>query len=286
MKQDLDFTFLFTNNKLRIGITWFLVLIENLLIALIPLFIGRAIDALLQQRADALLETAVVMFVLVIVAVIRRLYDTRIYGTMRVNFGAELVKRKRAQPVSQVNARLDMSREIVDFLEEHVPELLTAIMQLVVSIVILWTYQVQLGIGALALLLAMGLLYLLFHQRFFKLNSSLNAQKEQQVDVLELRSSRPVLAHLRRLRRAEVKLSDTEAILYGLLFLLMFSFVLFSLVTAAQIDAVTAGAIFTILSYSWEFVESSIALPASLQQWTRLAEIRQRLNSETVASPS
>lgn len=279
MKQDLDFSFLFANNKLRIGVTWFLVLIENLLIALIPLFIGRAIDALLEQRADALLETAVVMVVLVVVAVIRRVYDTRIYGTMRVHFGAELVKRKSALPVSQTNARLDMSREIVDFLEEHVPELLTAIMQLVVSIVILWSFQVDLGIGALGVLIGMALLYLMFHRRFYNLNSALNAQKEKQVSVLERGASRPVLAHLRRLRRAEVKLSDTEAALYGMLFLFMFGFVLFSLVTASQIDGITAGAIFTILSYSWEFVESSIALPASLQQWTRLAEIRRRLNS-------
>ena len=42
----------------RILITWLLVLIENVLLALLPLFIGRAIDALLDGQAGALLEVA------------------------------------------------------------------------------------------------------------------------------------------------------------------------------------------------------------------------------------
>ena len=58
----------------------------------------------------------------------------------------------------------------------------------------------------------------------------------------------------------------------------MFAFVLTNLWLASTIAAVTAGTIFAILSYSWELVDSGVTLPAVLQQWTRLSEIRERIN--------
>ena len=87
-----------------------------------------------------------------------------------------------------------------------------------------------------------------------------------------------------RLRRCEVRLSDTEAIMYGTIFALMFAFILTNLWFASTIDAVTAGMIFAILSYSWELVESGATLPAVLQQWTRLTEIRERINETSAAT--
>ena len=283
LQGTLDVGLLFRHFRGRILVTWFLVLLENVLWALVPLFIGRAIDALLAQEIHALWEVAGIMLALLLVATGRRFYDTRAYGTMRVQFGAELVHRAKDSPVSQVNARLGMSREMVDFLEGYVPGLLTGVVQLIVSIGILWSFDLRLGLSALITLLAMVLLYALSHQRFFKLNADLNAQTEKQVAILEERKPESIFVHLKRLRRCEVRLSDTEALLYGTIYAAMFGFVLTNLWFAANIPDITAGSIFAILSYSWEFVESGIALPVVLQQWTRLTEIRERLNEEARA---
>ncbi len=274
---------LFRHFRWRILVTWFLVLLENTLLALIPLFIGRAIDALLAKTPGALLELGGVLLALIAVATARRVYDTRSYGTMRVRFGAELVGRISDRPVSQVNARLDMGREMVDFLEAYVPGLLTAVVQVIVSIAILWSFDLRLGLSAFVVIVAMAVLYALFHNRFFRLNGDLNTQREKQVDVLEQRHPASLLDHLMRLRRCEVRLSDTEAMLYAGLFAGMFAFIVMNLWLASTIPAVTAGTIFAILSYSWELVESGITLPIVLQQWSRLTEIRQRLNEAAVS---
>lgn len=278
MLGTLDVALLFRYHRWPVVVTWLLVLLENTLLALIPLFIGRAIDALLGNESGALWEIAGVMAALIFVASGRRAYDTRCYGTMRVRFGAEVVNRIGDRPVSQVNARLDMSREMVDFLEGHVPELLTALVQVVVSITILWTFDSRLGLSALAVFAGLVMVYAVFHRRFYRLNSDLNTQTEQQVTVLEQRKPASLLAHLERLRQCEVRLSDTEVFLYAGIFGGMFTFVLTNLWLASTIPAVTAGMIFAILSYSWELVESGITLPAVLQQWSRLSEIRERLN--------
>ena len=278
MQGTLDVALLLRHHRWPVVFTWALVLVENTLLALIPLFIGRAIDALLAGQPGALWEIAAVMAALILVASARRAYDTRCYGTMRVRFGAEVVRRIVERPVSQVNARLDMSREMVDFLEAHVPELLTAAVQLVVSIVILWSFDSRLGVAALTTIVGLAAVYALFHGRFYRLNGDLNSQTEQQVAILERREPSSLLGHLRRLRRCEVRLSDTEVLLYAVIFGGMFTLILTNLWLASTIPAVTAGTIFAILSYSWELVESGITLPVVLQQWSRLSEIRERLN--------
>lgn len=277
----LDVRLLFRHFRWRIITTWSMVLIENTLIALIPLFIGRAIDALLATQVGALWEIAGVMGALILISVGRRAYDTRAYGTMRVSFGSELVRRISDRAVSQVNARLDMSREMVDFLEGYVPELLTAVVQVLISIGILWSFDARLGISALVAIVAIGLIYAFFHRRFYTLNSNLNTQTEQQVAILEERQHASLITHLKRLRKCEVRLSDTDAVLYGTIFAGMFVFVLTNLWLASTIPAITAGVIFAILSYSWELVESGATLPMTLQQWSRLSEIRERLNENS-----
>jgi ABC-type multidrug transport system fused ATPase/permease subunit len=277
MHDILDVKYLLRYHRWPVVVTWLLVLLENTLLALIPLFIGRAIDALLANEAGALWEIAGIMGALILVASARRAYDTRCYGTMRVRFGAEVISRIGVRPVSQVNARLDMSREMVDFLEAHVPDLLTAVVQLIVSIAILWAFDQRLGISAISVIAILVIVYGFFHRRFYRLNRDLNTQKEQQVNVLEQRKPASLLEHLKRLRHHEVRLSDTEVILYAAIFSGMFTFVLINLWLTSTLPVVTAGLIFAVVSYSWELVESCIVLPIALQQWSRLTEIRERL---------
>ena len=82
--------------KYQIGVTWALVALENTLLALIPLLIGLAIDDLLEGQFNELTSLGVVMVLLTIVAVIRRIYDTRTYGTIRVELGNEVSKRHQS----------------------------------------------------------------------------------------------------------------------------------------------------------------------------------------------
>jgi hypothetical protein len=73
-------------------------------------------------------------------------------------------------------------------------------------------------------------------------------------------------------------LSDTEAILYGAIFFVLLGMILFNLRVATALPGASAGTIFSVVSYSWEFVESALALPITLQSWTRLSEIMARIN--------
>jgi len=264
----------------RIAITWLIVLFENFLIALIPLLIGLSIDGLLSGQKQELWLLAGVLAVLGVVAVSRRIYDTRVYGMIRVRLGSQLTSKHQSMEVSKRSARLDMARELVDFLENEVPELITATIQIIVSFAVLIVFDLRLGIASIAVVVGMVLIYSCFHRSFFKFNADLNAQKEKQVAVLDSGKRREIFGHLRLLRRHEVSISDTEAFVYGAIFMLQIAFIIYNLNLGAQLPDITAGKIFSIATYSWEYVEAALALPMALQAWSRLSEITDRINSE------
>lgn len=264
----------------RVCVTWGLVILENLLMALIPLLIGFAIDDLIASNTDKLWLLTAVMLGLTVVAVVRRIYDTRAYGDIRVQLGIEVVERHQKQQVSTRSARLDMARELVDFFENTVPELITATVQLLVALVILWHFHWQLAVSALIMTMIMLLIYSLFHGQFYIFNGRVNAQKERQVTVLT--KSRPLALrhHLMVLNKWEIKLSDAEAVLYGLIFVAVIAFITANLWQSVNLIELTAGIIFSVVTYSWEYVEALILLPMALQEWARLREITDRINSK------
>ncbi len=263
----------------RVGITWCLILSETALTVLIPLYMGFAIDGLLEGNIKSFVHLGALMAVLTVIGVARRIYDTRVYGTIRVELGNALVSRFSNLPVSTLNARIGMGRELADFLEEVLPNAMAGVLQFVVSAVLLFYFSPTLAVSACVVLFGMISVYALFHASFWRWNQELNQQMEQQVSVLEKGNGRPVLVHLKKLRKYEVKLSDTEAILYGTIFILLIGLILFNLWFATQNLDATPGAIFSIVSYTWEFAEAALALPITLQSWSRLSEITTRLRS-------
>jgi ABC-type bacteriocin/lantibiotic exporter with double-glycine peptidase domain len=179
---------------------------------------------------------------------------------------------------------MDMGRELVDFLEQEAPESATAVLHSLVAIVILATINPMLALSAVAAFLGMIVIYGFAHKRFVSLNKMLNSQQEKQVGILATRSSPRLGAHLLSLRRAEVRVSDTEGVVYGLIFTLLLGAVLFNLVYATQSMVVTAGLVFSIVAYSWDFVESALALPMTLQSLARLSEIVARINQNEASA--
>jgi len=268
----------------RISVTWFLVLIENLLMAVTPLLMGFSIDGLLAGRVQELMWLALVLLLWTLVAVVRRLYDTRVYGSVRIELGTSVTDKHAKLNVSARNARLDMSRELIDFLEEEVPELITAIIQITITLIILSSFDLYLGLSCLLVTIGMLLIYAFFHKSFYRLNAAFNEQSEKQVDILHQGRRLSIFRHLRSLRLSEVRISDTEATVYGAIFLIQIVFMIFILYWSAQLAGITAGRIFSIATYAWEYLDIALLLPMTLQSWSRLSEITERINAPSTAN--
>lgn len=276
--QELSLTTLLRVFRWKIGLTWALVVLETALLTLIPLFIGFAIDGLMERDFSSMYLLCAILVVLLVVATGRRVYDTRAYGTIRVALGAELADRNVELPVSSLSARIHMARELVDFLEQSLPEIMTSILQLVIAVIVLWVFDWILAASALGAGVLMLLIYGLFHRRFYRLNRALNTQSEKEVKLLERRDRGSLLSHLQALRKFTVNLSDTEALVYGVIFFVLLAVIIFNLGYAALVLAASAGTMFSIVTYSWEFVNGAVSIPMALQSWSRLSEIIARIN--------
>ncbi|MEM7190866.1 MAG: ABC transporter six-transmembrane domain-containing protein [Pseudomonadota bacterium] len=274
----LSIATLFRTFPFRIAITWTLTLVETIMFALLPLLIGWSIDGLLNDDWTAFQQLIAALGGLLAVAIGRRVYDTRAYGTMRVEMSKSLVSRSAARGVSAVNARVTMGRELVDFLETTAPETLTAFVQIILSVVILLSFHGTLALSAAGAAVLIVVIYALFARYFFRINGVLNTRMEGQVDAIKSADVNRISTHFLGLRKAEVRLSDTESLVYGLIFLVLLSMLCFNLWFATTQSDATPGQIFSIVSYSYEFVQAAVALPTALQALTRLQEITARIN--------
>ncbi len=284
IEDRLSIRTLFRVFRWKIVITWTLTILETAVLALFPLLIGRSIDGLLGDEYTAFYQFIGAMAVLTVVATGRRVYDTRAYGSMRVALGRAQAHRAGEEAVSVTNARVLMGRELVDFLEKEAPLSITGLIQIFVAIAVLFSFHGLLALAAGSAAVAMLGIYSLSARRFFNLNSDLNEQTEAQVATLESRDLSKVTAHLVGLRRHEVRLSDTESVVYALIFIALLTMLGFNLWFAATQTGATPGEIFSIVTYSYEFIQMSVILPMALQNLTRLAEITERINKAQPAA--
>ena len=263
----------------RFALTLGLVVLEAAGWILFPLVIGRAIDSVLADSTRGLYEFAVLGIVTMGIAVLRRLVDSRAYARIYVTLGEEMAASAAGSSTSTRTARLGMLREIVEFFENSLPELINAVLGLVGTVLILAALNVPVFLGCLVIAVATVVLYALTGRLTMRYNRGLNDEHERQVDAVDSGDPGRLATHLRAMMRWNIRLSDLEAANFGINWVFMIALLVFA-VSAATTATAEYGAVFAIVMYVFQFVESMLMLPFFYQQWLRLREISGRLAAE------
>ncbi len=260
----------------RFALTMLLVVLEAAGWILFPLVIGRAIDAVLSDTLRGLIELGVLGTVTMAIAIVRRLVDSRAYARIYTTLGQEMVVDAAEHSTSTKTARLGMLKEIVEFFENSLPELVNSALGLVGTVLILSVLNLPVFIGCLAVSLVTVTIYALTGKLTTRYHEGLNDEHERQVDAVDSGDPVRVARHIRRLMRWNIRLSDLEAANFGINWVFMLGLLVFAVTAAAQSTA-EYGAVFAIVMYVFQFIESMLALPFYYQQWLRLREISGRL---------
>ena len=255
----------------RISLTLLLIVLESAGWILFPLVIGRAIDGILADSWQGLYELAILGIAAMAVAILRRIVDSRAYARIYANLGEELVAGQSGTSTSTKTARLGMLREIVEFLENSLPELILNVLQLAGVILILSTLDLPIFVGCVVVICVTVAVYVLTGLLTTRFNRSYNDQYEQQVDAVESGDAARVGSHIRAMMRWNIKLSDLEAANFGIVWLFMIALLVFSIGAAAD-NIVEYGKVFAIVMYVFQFMEAVMSLPLYYQQWLRLRE--------------
>ncbi len=277
----LSLTAIFLRFKWRISLTLSLVIIETLLELLYPLFIGWAINDLLKGSFNSIYLLVGLGAASVIVGSARRFYDTRIYAHIYQTVTPEMVAREktRSQSVSTIAARSGLLTELVEFFENALPQVFTAIIGMVGVLIIISALNVNVFLACLALLVLVVVIYLAIGNLNYRLNEGYNSELENQVEVIKQPDINLVQQHFKLLMQWNIKLSDLETGTYFALWLGIIALFVYAPIAAVSDGIADYGLIVAMLMYVFDYIAKVAELPLYTQQAIRLKEIANRISA-------
>jgi len=262
-----------------VGFTYALTVMENACALAYPALTGLAVDGLVKRDYRHLLMLVGVWLLHLALSFGRQRYDTRVFMGLNAKIASHMIgeQQGKGHGTSAVSARVEMVRDIVGFFEKEVPDMFRHAVTIVGSLAMLFTYDVDAGLIALVVLLPMGLVNAWYWRKALRLNQGINNQMEREVDDIE--SMRPfrIRRHFWLMRRWRVMLSDAESWTWALTELCTIAALVFILIDFTQSPAFTAGAIYAVLAYVYDYLESLNHVPTLVNNLARLKDVRKRL---------
>ena len=269
----------------RVGATVTLVLVEAGIELLFPLFIGIAINDLLEDSSRGVVMLAGLGVAALAVGSARRFFDTRAYTGIYEAIATELVSReqRRGTETSKIAARTTLAGEFVEFLEDSMPEIVTASIGTVGMLVIIAGLDLSVFFACLGLLVLLVVTYWVSATRNLALNRGYNDELERQVTTIDSRQPDAIGGHFRALMRWNRQLSDLETVNYAMIWLGVIALLTYAPIQVIEPGQTEYGFAFATILYVFQYVEALVALPLFIQQVIRLREISSRLADEAEA---
>lgn len=261
-------------HRARVALSIAMVVGEALGGVLVPLVLGLAIDDHLDGSSRGLVLLAAVGLATTALATVRRVHDARLYASVAERASAAAVA--AGADLSTTTARLNMLREVVEFLEYSMPVLVASAVALLGTLAFLAVLSPPVAAGAFAMVGCIVVVYALTARRTIAFNRGYNTEYERQVDVLRRKDSALARRHVGLLNAWLVKLADLDATNVAISLTLTVGLQVFAILTAARSSA-DAGALFSLLLYVFEFSATAALVPESWQEYLGLRDVLRRL---------
>lgn len=256
------------------------MVIESLLDVFYPLFIGLAIDGLLQKQYTGVIQLAGLGLLSLLVGSVRRAYDTRVYAGIYSKIIPEMVanEQRMGSSISLISARSSLLTEFVKFLENSMPEIVRGVVSLVGTLVLIATLNWQVFFACLGILLLIVVVYSFSGKINFRLNKHYNNQLEKQVLALESRDMPQIHKHYQALMKWNIKLSDLENVNFVAIWLGVIALLVYTPISVINSGTSSYGEVSSIFMYVFGYVQDTVTFPLYIQQLIRLKEISSRLS--------
>lgn len=274
---------IFRTHRYQLLLTYLLFSLEMIGTLLRPFFLGLAVNDLLKNSFQGLLYLCIVHFAWIVVGIIRHRFDTRTYSAIYTAIVTRFLSRKfNKENVSKLSAHSTLAREFVDFLEFDLVYVVEAGYNLLGAIVMLYFYDKQVVVICLSFLLPVAIISYFYGKKMRHLNKLKNDELEQQVNIISTGNPLFIRRHYTALRKWQVKISDQEAINFGMMELVVMIVIGASLLVTDRVPghAIQAGDLIGIYAYILKFVSGLDTIPYSVQRITSLSDITRRLALE------
>lgn len=266
---------IWTTYRRKIMATMSLLTAERLCAVAVPFVLGVAINDLIDGSYRGIWLLAGLEIFILVIGTGRRLYDTRVYAGIYTDI-ADRVAKRTATSVTKRAARLQLGRELVDFFEWELLQLVSAGIGIVGAFVMLVYLLPTVGAISIGVATVIGIVFVLSKRRMLGLNKLLNNELERQVTMLEREKEFSRRMHLGRLARWRIHLSDLEAMNFAIAELLLAALIIGAVVITIN-TGMSVGEVFAVLTYLIDLAEGMLVLPWTYMQSIRAQEIGSRI---------
>lgn len=267
------------NNKKRLFYTFSLVTLENVLFITYPVFGSFAVNAMISGYVWSSLSYSLLVIIIWGIGAARRAVDTRAFARIYAELAVPVVlsQREKGLDTSAITARVALSRQFVDFFEQHLPTLIMSGFSIVGAAAMLLFLEFWSGATACLILLFFGFLLPKYAKTNDLLYLKLNDRLEKEVTVIEQKEHYHLNKHYDWLAHLRIRLSNREAA--GYLWIGVASAILFgvTVINLATTKGVQAGHIYAVITYLWTFAMSLDDAPRLLEQFSNLKDIGKRV---------
>ena len=268
--------------RYKLLLTYSLYALEMLGLLLRPWLLGEAVNGLLQQSYNGLLNLALVHAAWLLIGTWRHRYDSRTYSEIYTALVVKMVKRNPNRKLSRLSAHSTLSRDVVDFLEFDLNYIIEAAYNILGALILLFFYDTRVVLLCMAMLLPVTIISYFYGKRLRRFTALRNEELEQQVDALSSRNILRIQTHYNQLRKWQVKISDQEAWNFGVMELIVLALITVTLLVSTRQGGIVLqpGDYIGIYTYILKFVTGLDTIPYVLQRMTHLKDILQRVQQE------
>ena len=272
--------FIATTHCRELIVTFSLVMLENIVLMLYPVFGGFAINKILAGDIKIALIYMLAIFGIWLVGAVRRKIDTYTFSNIYARLAVNIIRNERHQhtSTSKTSARVALSREFINFFESSFPLLFTSLISSVGSVFMLYFYEPIVATFCLVIIAVLALCLPRYIRKNDRLYLRLNDRNENEVHLIGHGTPAAVNRHYNFLSRIRIAISNREALGYlivGSLCALVFGLAAYILANKKT----DAGYVFTVMNYIWTFAFSLDDAPRLIEEFSQLKDIGNRVNA-------
>ena len=273
----------FAQHRYSLMLTYTLSGLELLGTLLRPYFLGEAVNDLIKGSYQGLIILSIQHLIWLLIGTFRHMYDTRTYTAIYVDLVTRLLSRKYLQAdVSKLSAHSTLAREFVDFLEYDLYYVLAAIFDIFGALILLFFYDKTVVLICLVVLIPVSIMSYIYGKKMEALNLGKNDELEKQVEIISSNDPPKIMAHYRSLRKWQIKISDQDAMSFGIMEILVLIVITSSLIVTTKTggELMLAGDILGIYNYILKFTTGLDTIPYTIERLSSLKDITKRIALE------
>jgi hypothetical protein len=286
----MKLTTMFRKYRSSILLAFSFVIVEKIAWILEPAVFGDVIDAMIEALAIPPKGSPAIPLLIWIgifsvnsgVGTYRRFRDEKIYLRIYNDLVVGIAQRvkKGVLVASRAAARADLSREVVNFYQYRVPDLIEQAIDIGGAVIALTLFDWRLGATCVTILVPTLVMSFLYNRRVSFFQKQIHDQQEDVYRMYSTNDVEQVRLYYNEMAKWKQKTANWGAMNFGVLRLFLLGIFLVILYVAIDLDDFSTGNIYSIAAYVWTFVTSSEYLPEQLESMTSVRDISERLEAE------